>query len=223
MFTYDGKRLTTWNVFTGCEFNCSYCWSRKLVETRLKNSPRYLQHGFKPTFHLDALNKKFRPDDFVFISSMGDISFASQIALNEIFKVINAHPLTKFLFCTKRPSIYAKFPDMNNVYYGTTIETNRQYPKTISKGQDLAIRYAVMANLENVKKFISIEPVMDFDLEEFPNWIINIKPKIVEIGCDGYHNNLPEPDKDKLESLIYSLEKNNIEVIQKKGLERLLK
>lgn len=217
MFTYQGKTMVTWNPQTGCHFSCNYCWAEGLATNKLKTS---YPNGFVPEFHPDRLKKRFKPDEFVFVTSMGDISFSQREDREKIFGVIKAHPQTKFLFCTKNPGIYQKFPEMDNVYYGATIETNRYTP--MSRAPDTSTRYALMASLKGVKKFISIEPVMDFFLPSFATWIRDINPEIVEIGADNYHNNLPEPSSDKVKSLIYDMESFGIAVIKKSGLERLL-
>jgi DNA repair photolyase len=223
MFTYNGSRLSTFNAFTGCLHACKYCYSERLINTRLKDTPKYKDCGFKPTFHPDELNKKFKPDEFVFVSSMGDIAFATNSELQQIIKKIKENPQTKFLFCTKDPSVYLPLDDMGNVYFGTTLETNRDITKLYSKAPYTCERYRVMTLLEVTNKFVSIEPIMDFDLDIFSQWILDINPKIVEIGCDNYKNSLPEPNSDKIKALIKSMESSGIEVICKDGLYRLLK
>lgn len=220
MFTYQGKTMTTWNAFTGCRFDCTYCWAKGLATNRLKTT---YPNGFVPEFHPDRLKKRFKPDEFVFVSSMGDISFSQREDRTKIFEVVEAHPQTKFLFCTKNPGIYHKYPEMDNVYYGATIETNRTITKQFSKAPEPLLRYGIMASLEGVKKFLSIEPVMDFDLLEFSTWIYEIAPRIIEIGADNYSHGLPEPSGEKVKKLIEVLTLHGVTVIQKRGLERLLK
>jgi len=216
------KTITrTWNPFTGCRFDCynGGCWAKRLAEGKLTNS---YPNGFIPQFHPERLNTKFKAGDFVFVSSMGDISFADPLELIEILEVIENNQQAKFLIQTKNPVLYAgKFNFPPNVYHGCTIETNRPYPKTISKALAVDLRYAIMASLEVEHKFLSIEPVMDFDLSEFSTWIYDINPEIVEIGADNYGNHLPEPSWDKVSKLIEVLTLHGIKVIQKEGLGRL--
>ena len=63
---------------------------------------------------------------------------------------------------------------------------------------------------------------MDFN-PEFIDWILTIKPEIVEIGADNYGHNLPEPSWNKVAQLIGKLRASGITVIEKDGLERLMK
>lgn len=219
MFSYNGKRMTTWNLFTGCNFRCSYCWARQLAEGRLK---RYYPNGFVPTTHPDRFDKHFKPDEFVFPVSMGDISFAPPLVWRNVIKSVCDYPETNFLLCTKNPSIYSPYQYLPNdkLYLGTTIETNRRY--NYSKAPIPYVRAVDLRNIHFPKKFLSIEPIMDFDLE-FLKWIDQIAPSIVEVGADNYHNNLPEPNPDKVNALLKFLKNICPIVVEKAGLERLLK
>ena len=64
MFTYNGKRMKTLNAFTGCYYDCygGRCWAKSLVETRLKNTPKYKGCGFKPMYHGINLQMKYQLD-----------------------------------------------------------------------------------------------------------------------------------------------------------------
>lgn len=226
MFMYQGKRMVTWNLFTGCgekgEGFCTYCYARNLINTRLKDTPKYKDHGFKPTIHMKEVGKKFKSNEFVFCSSLGDISFATQIVFDHFYTVFKDNPQTKFLLCTKNPAIYTELSDLPNLYFGTTLETNRDTLQ-FSKAPMPITRYGVMSSLKVQNKFVSIEPIMDFDLDIFTRWILDIYPKIVEVGADNYGYGLPEPSSDKIKMLIKSMEQSGIEVICKDGLHRLLK
>jgi len=219
MFTFNGKRMVTWNLFTGCNFNCSYCWARQLAETRLKAS---YPNGFIPTTHPDRFNRHFKPDDFVFPVSMGDIAFAPTPVWRTILHSVRNYPDTKFLLCTKAPSVYhnLQLSLMSNLYLGATLETNIKHPE-LSKAHPVTRRYHDMKYLAHPNKFISIEPIMDFDLNTFVQWILDINPSIVEVGADNYHHNLPEPSPDKLNMLLAEIKKFGRTVIEKQGLERL--
>ena len=73
-------------------------------------------------------------------------------------------------------------------------------------------------------KYITVEPIMDFDLPEFITMIRYCDPVQVNIGADSNpkRNRLPEPPKGKILELIAELE-TFTKVVQKKNLKRLLK
>jgi len=220
MFQVGGKPMKTWNVWVGCDFQCAYCNARKTALTRLKNLPRY-RDGFNPHLVEKELSRKFKPGDFVFISYMGDISFASRPIIVDLCARITEQPEVNFLFCSKSPLHYwywhIVWPE--NLYLGATIETNRDYHLTRAPAP--LYRYIAMRALDHPKKFISIEPICDFDLDEMLQWMEEINPQIIEVGADNYHNNLPEPPWEKVEKLLAHLKANFPTVVEKVGLRRL--
>lgn len=210
----------TWNVFVGCEFECSYCNARKAAETRLRHIPRY-RDGFKPHLVNSELTKTFKPGEFIFVAYMGDISFASPEAQSRILRRIQCFPRTRFLLQSKKPIMFEgiDFPKWDNLVFGTTIETNRDYHLT--KAPEPYDRYRSMVWLDHPHNFISIEPIMDFDLEILLRWMRTIRPEIIEVGADNYHNHLPEPPALKLRILLDHLKHICPKVIEKDGLSRL--
>ncbi len=211
--TKNGKRMfnvvtKTWNPITGCTHLCRYCWAYKFVEMRLrKTSPKY-RNGFKPALHEEEFNVKFN-GGFVFVVDMGDM-FCNGIPDRWIRKILNyikKFPNTLFLLLTKNPIRYMdflnEFPE--NVILGSTIETNRDnlYVKErISSAPLPSIRYKAMKEISWPMKFISIEPILDFDLEIFVKWIKDIEPFLIYVGYDNYNNRLPEPPVNKTLRLI---------------------
>lgn len=225
MFKIDGKVMKTWNPFTGCEFDCKYCWVDGVIAKLLRmGNTAYKACGKAPTFHPERLKAKFRPGDTVFVSDMGDISFASWSEIGEIIDVISAHPQTDFLFMTKSPGIYtAGFYWPSNVIQGTTIETNR-YMIDYSKAPPPAARFGAMmpgGPNHHPRKLISIEPIMDFDVDFFASLLVAVKPEIIQIGADNYNNGLPEPEGNKVIELIDTLREAGIRVEIKEGLKRI--
>ena len=211
-----GKRMfsivsKTWNPVTGCKHYCIYCWARRLAETKLKNSERY-RLGFVPRLNLEEFDKKFNEGELVFVTDMGDLfgDFIPDHWIEKVIMHIRKFPRTYFLFLTKNPQRYFDFIDKlpPNVILGATIETDKGdlYERyNISRAPLPSERYRAMRELEWDKKFISIEPILDFDLDTFTKWIEDINPIITYVGYDNYNNRLPEPPLEKTLSLIRSL------------------
>ena len=215
------KSITkTWDVFVGCLFDCSYCNARKAALTRFKHLARY-KDGFKPHLVESELDRKFKPGEFIFVTYMGDIAFASIEEIYLILDRIKQFPETRFLIQTKCPAIFKGwgflFPP--NVYLGTTLETDK--PHSFSEAPIPEVRAKWLAHFPHPHKFVSIEPIMDFEPKYFLYMIENIKPEIIEVGADNYHNHLPEPNPFKLDFLLTALRTICPTVIEKSGLERL--
>ena len=221
MFLIDDKPMVTWPVFSGCDFDCTYCNARKAALTRFRHLERY-RDGFTPRFHEKELRRRFKPGQFVFICYMGDIAFASRAQVISIIDRVREFPETSFLLISKQPGIFwywhLVYPD--NLYQGSTIETNRDHG--LSKAPPPKFRKQYLAASDHSHKLLSIEPIMDFDLEELGSWVEEIRPSIIEVGADNYHNNLPEPPPAKLKALLRNLKGICPVVVEKPGLERLL-
>ena len=100
---------------------------------------------------------------------------------------------TNFLFLTKNPYRYWEWYDAGvslppTVYLGATIETNRDYG--LSTAPEPYDRYLSLTSIPHPRKFVSIEPIMGFHLDTMTEWIKEIKPEIIEVGADNYHNHL---------------------------------
>ncbi len=212
----------TWNPYCGCLYECYHggCWARNLALEKLNHLPRY-SDDFKPKLVESELTKRFSPDEFVAVSLMGDISFATTEEISRILDRIKQFPLTNFLIQSKNPRQYwawnVTFPP--NIYLATTIETNRDYGLT--KAPSSIERFYYIQDYPHTPKFLSIEPIMDFDLDILSGWVSQINPEIIEIGCDNYNNHLPEPSWEKVEALLERLKDTCPKVIEKQGLERL--
>ena len=210
----------TWNPITGCFHGCRYCWAMSRAR-RLKRIDRY-RNGFVPNLNEKELSKRFN-GGLVFVSDMGDMwgEWVLSDWIRRVLDHIRKYPDTLFLFMTKNPARYYEFIDEmpENTILGATIETNRDdmyLEKNISKAPLPSRRYHSMKDLDWDKKFISIEPILDFDLDIFVDWIKDIKPFMVYVGYDNYNNKLPEPPLRKTEELIKTL--SNFTAIVKKTL-----
>jgi len=86
---------------------------------------------------------------------------------------------------------------------GATIETNRDdLAMSVSRAPPPSQRYKAMRDLPWPHKYVSIEPVMEFDLEELASWVEEIRPVSVHVGYDNWNSRLPEPPLWKVRALI---------------------
>jgi DNA repair photolyase len=222
----------TWNPLAGeCPHKCVGCyvggkiapWLSRMGNDKYVGEPRLVEEEFK--------TKLVVPDGYVvFVQSCGDL-FAYEIDKTWIWQVLNyisKFPQTTFLLQTKNPERFFDFNIPQNCILGTTIETNRDYGLT--KAPTPKERYHVFFMLNNnrdiegrkiYRLMVSIEPVMDFDLDTLVFWMQEIDPEFVSIGADSGGNNLSEPSPAKLKELLECLGKFT-EVRRKKNLKRLL-
>ena len=197
----------TWNVVKGkCPHDCPYCYMKVYPQKEL---------------HFDG--KELKTDlgegNFIFVGSSCDMWASNaddgwiQLVLSHCKKFDNG-----YLFQSKNPRRFGdwKMPAITTL--GATIETNRDYAFASAAPMTFA-RKVAMQNY-TLRKMVSIEPIMDFDLDIMTNWIKDISPEFVSIGADSKGHNLPEPKPEKLKLLIGGLQKIT-EVKLKDNLKRL--
>ena len=209
----------TWNPLGGeCRHLCEYCWARKLIERN-----KFAKYQGRPRLVEKEMERQFKFGDFVFVCDMCDLfgEWVPGQLIEQILAVTNSFRKTKFLFLTKNPDRYYCLmrPGVvwKNVILGSTIESNRSYSK-LSHAPDQRERLSRMYQQfrldRGLKRFISIEPILDFDLEFIPE-IVKIQPWAVAVGYDNYGHHLPEPSLEKTLDLIRQLEANHITVYRK--------
>lgn len=204
----------TWNPVKGkCMHECSYC---NLREFNLKDV-RLVEKEF------EDLGK----DKVIFVGSATDL-FADNIPDDWIMRVFDhceAHPENKYLFQSKNTNrllkLVKKFP--KNSMIGTTVESDIHYKNIMGKAEYPIIRLADMSQIKRLGRevFITIEPILDFDLDKFSSCLIMIKPDFINIGADSKNHNLPEPTRAKVLDLINKLKEHKIKINKKTNLDRL--
>lgn len=208
----------TWNTVKGmCPHSCHYCYMKK-------RGPQ------KPIrFDEKELKTDLGEGNFIFVGSSSDM-FASEIPFVWITATLahcEKYQKNRYLFQSKNPAfihyVRSWLPRYTKgVTIGTTIETNRTYPEMgnapIPQNRAYAIRKLKEFGLETM---ITIEPIMDFDVEEMVDMIGRCQPKWVNIGANSWHKvKLPEPSLTKIDLLIESL-RMITEVKLKPNLKRL--
>jgi DNA repair photolyase len=202
-----GEVTDTWNLVTGCMHGCVYCWCRRYAKrlSEMGIEP-YSTRGFQPTFIDARLRKKFSRNSFVLVSDMGDLlgDWVPREWIERVLDTIRMWPHTYFLLLTKNPKRYLSFSLPENVVAGATIESNRDYP-SLSKAPPQSERIDAMKRLTHKHKAVVVEPILEFDLEEFTEAIREISPSLVYIGYDNYGFKLPEPGLEKTMEFISRL------------------
>lgn len=207
----------TWNPICGyCEHDCSYCF--------MKSSPWDVGEL--------RLNKKALKDNLgqgntIFVGSSTDM-FAENVPESWIDLVLDAccrYQENIYVFQSKNPLRFINFEYQYPKYtqLGTTIESNRDY--NVSKAPSVLCRKRVMQCLRSTDfpVFITIEPILDFDVDVLSKWIKEIYPLFINIGADSKNHNLPEPIKEKILQLLESLSSyTSIKIQQKENLKRIL-
>lgn len=201
----------TGNAIKGkCPHDCSYCYVK-----RWKNQ--------KPV-RLDEkeLSGPMDEGNFIFIGSSCDM-FAEDIPSEWIRKILHycCSFNNNYLFQSKNPERFFDFGYPENTVFCTTIETNRWYDKIMQDSPHPENRAMSMSKI-SIKKYVTIEPIMDFDLEDLVSMIQHCNPDQVNIGADSGGNKLPEPGKEKIMMLIDELKKFTT-IHRKNNLKRLLK
>lgn len=207
----------TWNAVKGkCPHACSYCY---MQQDRL-NPIRLDQKEF---------DTDLGRDNFIFVGSSCDM-WAWDIPDAWISRILmhcrKFQNRNKYLFQSKNPERFRKFfyEFTGNEIFATTLESNREYPEIFRHAPGVLERYkaVTMCRKDYCRFMITIEPILDFDLNPFVAMIGDIEPVWVNIGADSKGHKMPEPSAEKIRSLIDRL-KTITEVRLKTNLRRILK
>ena len=204
----------TWNTIKGqCYHDCSYCYMKKW--------------GHLKPVRLDEkeFNTDLGSENFIFVGSSCDM-FAKDIPTKWILETLSfcRDSDNSYLFQTKNPERLLEYIEWlpGNSVVCTTIETNRSYPE-MKNSPPVHERAVAMNDISClIDTYVTIEPIMDFDLYELAALIGQCCPEQVNIGADSGGNKLPEPTKYQITELIKLLEPFT-SVKQKSNLKRLLK
>jgi len=211
----------SWNPFVGCGFDCAYCKPsfQKLIAWLGRMQGCSACQRYVPHEHPERLSRLY-PDKTIFVCEDGDIAFARPQYMDKIFEIMRADQKGRnWLLQSKDPKCFEQYLSLlpENTYLITTLETNRYSAKPISKAPETSVRLRDFKALSWDKKFVTVEPIMDFDLDEFTEQIISIKPLCVFIGYNSKPDDvqIPEPSKEKTLALKHKLESEGIRVLTK--------
>lgn len=217
---YNGVK--TWNPIGGkCPHDCFYC-STKAMSERF-----YFVHlKYSGELRLDesALKKGLGKGNLIFVAAQHDL-FAADIPGEWIRIILEKCKRydNKYLFQSKNPARFMYYIHLlpPRSILCTTIETNRRY-HAMGKTPDVAERAQIMQTIKGIPKWVTIEPIMRFDLMPFVDLIISCEADQINIGADSKGNFLIEPSKDDVRELISVLRDKGQNVVIKDNLRRLL-
>jgi len=203
----------TCNTIKGeCPHGCTYCYMKRW--------------GKQKPIHFDRseLQTDLGSGRTIFVGSSCDM-FAEKISWEWILNTLlycQKYNDNTYLFQSKNPKGFDLLKSISLPDYKlcTTIETNRHYSEIMKKSPKPVDRAIELSRL-NGDKYVTIEPIMDFDLKEMVELIKLCHPNQVNIGADSGNNHLPEPSKEKILELIDELKKFTV-IDEKRNLKRLL-
>ena len=216
----------TWNPIRGkCFHGCTYCY----MQGKWSHPCQYLE--------IKELTGAFESGQFIFIGSSTD--FCSEKVKSEWIKQVfdfcyknNQIDIfgekAKFLLQTKNPERLLEFfnhpllnPENDEIIICTTLETNRHLHKYMQNAPAPRQRAEAMAKIANqgIKTYVTIEPIMDFDLEEFVELIRMCRPEQVNIGKNTSKvATVPNPTIQNTVALVKELLKfTNVEIKSNSG------
>jgi len=206
----------TWNTVKGrCYHDCTYCYMKRWGK----------QSAMR--FDEKELKTDLGSGNFIFVGSSCDL-FADDVPPEWIIRTLThceSYPANTYLLQTKNPSAYSGYAvsvaALKHFALCITIETNRWYGDIMGNCPPPKQRAYDFSLIPVKEKYVTIEPILDFDLQEMVSLIKLCNPKQVNIGADSGNNNLTEPSYEKVMNLISELNKFTT-VANKKNLNRLL-
>ena len=219
------------HLYGRCAYRCSYCYAMRVRgwDPRLagKNGNKtYLsERELEANYNGCLVNGKIVPRVY-FIDHMNDL-FSPGVSprwINAVLEHTRSYPAHTYVFQTKNPEranrYLSVFPP--NRMIGTTIETNRNM-SAFSCAPSAAERIKGIRSIGFYNEtFVTIEPIMDFDLLALATIIVDIRPTFVTIGADSKGTGLPEPSAEKVIDLIDILKMKKIPIRDKHNLGRIL-
>lgn len=214
----------TWSCLQGqCPHECSYCYVKNGKWTA--NSPAYQgSPRLEPNFD----KVKLGTGKVIFVAHMSDL-FARGVPdemIRTILAKCNENYRNRYVFQTKDPENALNFKDLISPTstVGTTIETDSSIligrfssaPNPISRS--LALQEF---RPYGITTFLTIEPIMKFNMGALLQVIKMARPDWINIGADSKGCNLPEPTWNEVQDLIQGIRDLGIEVREKSNLDRL--
>ncbi|MCQ2245049.1 MAG: DUF5131 family protein [Bacteroidaceae bacterium] len=194
----------TWNPIKGeCFHDCAYCY--------MKTIDHIFHRVGLIRLATDECRTNLGKGNFVFVGSSTDM-WARNIPDQWIVQVLDYCEKfdNRYLWQSKDPSRFVQFvehPVMRKSFLCTTLETDEWLPDIMNNSPHPEQRVKAMAQLASMGApiYITIEPIMKFNLNHFVSMIRATNPIQVNIGRAKAQYHLPEPSEDDVQALITEL------------------
>jgi len=207
-----------------CPHKCAYCYVSG------PQHERPAKYSGDVRFNKRELNVHYGSGRIIFIEHCNDI-FAEGVQDDWILQILEhcrKFQDNTFVFQTKNPGRYFDFSVdeyPKHCFFGVTIETNR-IVEGLSTAPTPAERAAAMREVtgefpQDWRYFVTAEPILKFDIDEFSEMIMKIEPDFCNIGADSKNHGLDEPTIAEIEALANLLEIDGIEIKEKHNMNRL--
>jgi len=220
---YDWVTHTHSHLGGECTNRCSYCYVQAMEERF--HSGKY---AGELRFIEKELEVNYGNDNKIFVEHCNDLC-GDGVKDEWIEKIIShclQYPNNKYVFQTRNPQrLFNMLVVMPQSYIvGTTLETDdKALLQTLSAAPSPSVR------IEGLRRwrlfcdtYITIEPILKFDVDRMMDLIKIAEPGWVNIGADSKGGNLPEPSKDDVLTLIDALHSEGIKIRKKSNLSRIL-
>lgn len=204
-----------------CTHACPYCYVQAIGRRfggdahagplRIENKELHVRYGAGRTYFIEHANDLFQkaiPPRWI----------------NMVLYHCRQWPDNTYVFQTRNTPRAAEWEHClpPGSLLGTTIETNRKAPGKAPCPRTRARGLRRDLYNETILRFVTIEPVLDFDVDGMLELLRIAEPAFVNIGADSKGHGLHEPDAGKVLDLLDGIRALGIEIRQKTNLARIL-
>jgi len=211
-----------------CPYGCPYCYVQAIAK-RFNNQAmmgplRFQEKELNEDYYAEKLKGKT-----LFIEHTHDL-FNEDVERWMICKVLEkasddvAPKIVLQTRNTRRAALYFHDYFSPDFIVGTTIESSVNVRPDVQLDPiDRAIWLCKLGCKTGAKTFVTIEPILEFDLKDLIDIIDRAHPDFVNIGADSKGTGLEEPSAEKVLELIEGIKGLGIEIRTKRNLERILR
>lgn len=217
---YNWVNFTHTHLRGQCPHACHYCYARR------GRAQRHYQGELR--LKEDQLKVPYNKQGVYFIEHMMDL-FADgvpDVFVTMILFHCQQFPENDYVFQSRNvPRMLTRLSNLAatmKFIIGTTAETNRSCdcvnfaPSTMNRLEWMGKRP------KDMRGYVTVEPIIDFNMDIFSQAIIDARPDFVNIGADSKGCGLNEPAKEKIFELSGILLRSGIPVRFKNNLDRIV-